>query len=305
MEFGKYQGHLKFVKAGGSFKNFMYLFIIIKIVNVAQIYNSMRKASFEMTEVAYGAALVLYIEGNWYKQAAALLHEIEEKDISLDAFALGSLIESFSILENNSTPLAKTVEQSNLEVCKFLRSVFLNKYENEQNMTDVVISFLEKWKDVDTQDKAIVYNACMNCLWKKGYKGLVRKILGIAREVYAGHTQPQFNETEWIIDVSNLSVGAAKAAIFEWLNAVEVSVATNELDVEDGLEVTIITGYEFVLQIVRDNRYLKQMLSKMLEELRSPFVNSEEMNPGKFVAKVMDVVSWISQGTTKDAMRLD
>jgi hypothetical protein len=266
----------------------------------------MRKASFGMTEVAYGAALVLYIEGNWYKQAAALLQEIEKEGLSLDAFASGSLIESFSILKDNSTPLAKAVEQSSLEVCKFLTSIFLEKCENEQIMTDAVISFLEKWKDAEKlEDKAIVYNACMNCLWKKGYKGLVKKILGIARDVYAGYSQPQFNKTEWSIDVRNLSVGAAKAAIFDWFNTVEESMAKDELELEDSLEVAIITGDEFTLQVVRDNKYLKRMLSKMFEELGSPFVSSEGNSPGKFVAKVVDVVSWISQGTTKDAMRLD
>ena len=266
----------------------------------------MKKAPFEMTEVAYGAALVLYTEGNWYQQAAVLLQEIENKDIPLVASAQGSLIESFSIIENNSTPLAKVVEKSNLEVCKFLTSIFLSKCENHQMMTGEVISFLEKWKDVDRlEDTAIVYNACMNCLWKKGYKALVRKILGMAREIYAGYTQPQLNETEWIIDVTNLSVGAAKAALFEWLNSVGESITRNELEVHDGSKVIIITGDEFTLHIVRDNKFLKQVLSKTLEELGSPFVNSEEEGPKKLVAKAKDVVNWVSQGATKEAMRLD
>ena len=268
---------------------------------ILQLFNSMKNASsLELTEGAYGAGMVMYVEGHWYRQAATLLETLEREKIPLDALAQASLIRSFGILECERNPLSKSVKERNFQICKLLTSLFISgskenpnpESEAESELSEALYTFLDK---CDGSQKEI-YNAFLDCFWKKGYRNFTRKLLNHAKgKGFLDYTQPQLDELKWTLDVRGLSVGGAKAVISDGL----LSISTKE--VQEILMVEIITGNEFKLEVIQDNRYVKGAISRMLKNLNSPFVDSSN-DSKKVEARAVDVVAWLSKEEVKEAM---
>eukprot|EP00250_Pteridium_aquilinum_P020588 c24871_g2_i1 orf=90-2618(+) len=269
-----------------------------------KIYTAMRKTSVQLTEAAYSASLALYVDGTWYHHAAALLKEIEEKGIVLDAAAHSALIRSFSILHNNTTPLARAVQESELEICKLLTRLFHTTSESqklEAELIEAVRSLLEEWKETVSLDaKALVYNAFIDYFWRKGYKEMAKVILDMGREVYAGYSQPRLIETEWVLDVRGLGVGGAKVAVSDWLFGAKEALEDKE---GDDWKMVVITGDGFSLSLPQDNSAVKRAISSMLTELSSPFVESPESSE-RMEANLADTLKWVSQDEVKETLSL-
>lgn len=300
------QLYRRMVKQGVPTKLYVYLTLIRGYTKLdwtregRKISNALRRSPIEMTEEAYGVVLALFVEGNWYNHAASVLQEVENKGKALDSVAFASLIRSFGNLVNKLTPLAKAVEGSNMELCRLLTSLFIRKSEglNSETMSkEAVLSFIEKFTDKD-EGRALIYNAFMECFWRRGSKTLARQILSSAREVYAKHTLPQLLETEWVLDVRGLSPGGAKVALTEWLSS---EGEPNESKSMDGLKTVLITGDDSQLNAVQDNQVLRRALSSMLEELGSPFLQSLD-NSKQLEANALEVMQWVQSDKVKKVL---
>mgnify|MGYP006872734999 FL=1 len=90
-------------------------------------------------------------------------------------------------------------------------------------------------------------------------------------------------------------MGGAKAVISDGLASI------NTKEVQENWMVEIVTGNEFKLEVIQDNRYVKGAISRMLKNLNSPFVNSSN-NSKKVEARAVDVVAWLSKEEVKEAM---
>ncbi|MCO5604819.1 hypothetical protein L7F22_058992 [Adiantum nelumboides] len=285
-----------------------------------KIVKAMQKSPHEMTPEAFGAILVLFLEGHWYHLAASALTEIETGGIPINGEASAALIRSFSILGDKPTPLSIAVEKSNLAICKLLTSLFLAHSDNISRMEAVfeeeVLSYLQKLENLE--HKRAVYNAFMDCFWRRGFKTLTRRLLSSAREVYAQNTKPEVIGSEWVLDVRGLSVGGAKAALIDWLSRVaegegaqlngmqvDLNAAFVELQDDskklDGVNMVIVTGNEFQLKVFQDHRVLKSSISGMLADLKAPFVESSE-DPKKLEAAAMDVFKWVASEKVKELL---
>ncbi|KAJ1694677.1 hypothetical protein LUZ63_011375 [Rhynchospora breviuscula] len=111
--------------------------------------------------------------------------------------------------------------------------------------------------------------------------------LGNIYGLYQGfQTQRQ---SEWSVDLRGLSLGAARAALDDWLESVAETVEEGE-----GLppQFRIFTGYG----LDRFKSVLPRYLEGYLSETGAPFHKSEEM-AGSFVAEKADLLQWLhSQG---------
>lgn len=276
-----------------------------------ELYTVLRESQIGMNDMAYGTVLALYVEGSWYGHAAGILQEIESKGFDLDVASHGLLIRCFGTSEETMTPLARAVQSSKFDVCKLLTALFLSNQKNPEfkhGLLNMVTVYLEKWNKLDdSKVKATIYNAILDCFWKKGLKGTARMILRQEREVFADYTRPQRHEMEWFLDVRGLSIGGGKVALIDWLGDA-AELAYNGL--VDDLKMVIITGgSDFPPQIVQSNsletqkKGLKGALLSMLGELGSPFVESPD-DARKLHASAAAVLKWISQDVVKQAMIL-
>eukprot|EP00250_Pteridium_aquilinum_P020587 c24871_g1_i1 orf=70-2478(+) len=265
-----------------------------------KIANAMRRAPLQLTPAAYGAILALFVEGNWYLHAALVLKEMENESVALDAAANAVLIRSFSILGSKPTPLSKAVEESNLEVCRLLTSLFVTNSGNpksEPAPEEAVLPFLEKWDETD-ETRAPIDNAFMDCFWRRGLKTSARKILSFARRTYAKYSRPLVLDSGWVLDVRGLSVGGAKVALIEWLASVGEGKEGKPMN---DVKMVLITGDEYQLHVIQDNRILKKALSSMLGDLGSPFVESVE-DSKKLEANAADVMKWVLSDKVKELL---
>ncbi|KAH7423045.1 hypothetical protein KP509_12G037000 [Ceratopteris richardii] len=260
-----------------------------------KIYRALRASSYELTPTAYSVCLAMYIDGTWYHHAAALLREIEGKGIVLEALALNSLIRSFSLLQSKANQLVKAVDESEIGICKLLASLFHTGSEDHNLHADLensVFLFLEEWKEVNNVEvKALVYNAFIDYFWSKGHKILAKRILDMGRNVYAGYSKPQLVEADWILDVRGLGVGAAKAALRDFIFSEEELLEDKG---GDATRMVIITGNEFSLSLPQDNVKVKAAISSLLADLASPFVESPDSSES-LEAVVGDILKWAAQ----------
>ncbi|KAI5068483.1 hypothetical protein GOP47_0016828 [Adiantum capillus-veneris] len=259
-----------------------------------KIYQAMRKAPYNLTSTEYSVSLALYVDGTWYHHAAALLKEIEQEGVALDAVAHNSLIRSFSYLQSKTTPLARAVEESEIKICKVLTSLFhatLQKQKLELSVLEAVFSVLEDWKEVPSLEaRGLVYNAFIDYFWKKGYKDLAKEILDLGRQLYAGYSKPRLVETDWILDVRGLGIGGAKVALMEWLSDEQEPPEGRS---DDATKMVLITGDEFSLTLPEDNTKVKFAIGSLLTELGSPFVTPQYRSDG-LEASVAEVLNWVS-----------
>ena len=152
---------------------FTLFFVSLYITHmILQLFNSMKNASsLELTEGAYGAGMVMYVEGHWYRHAA-LLETLEREKIPLDALAQASLIRSFGILERERNPLSKSVKERKFQICKLLTSLFDSELkenpnpearvepEVESELSEALYTFLDKCEGSQKE----IYNAFLDCL---------------------------------------------------------------------------------------------------------------------------------------------
>ncbi|KAI5064950.1 hypothetical protein GOP47_0019645 [Adiantum capillus-veneris] len=281
-----------------------------------KIVNQMRKYH-EMTPEAWGPILRLFVDGHWYHRAALILAEMEAGELPLDAESCAALIRSFSILGDKPTPLSKAIEKSNLEICKLLTSLFLAHSDNissvESTFEENVLPYLKKLEDIE--HARAVYNAFMECFWRRGFKTLATRLLSSAREVYAQSTKPEVTGSEWVLDLRGLSVGGAKAALIEWLSRVvegqgdqidsmQVDALAESAEDPKKLEaakMVIVTGNEFQLHVIQDHGVLKRSITDMLVDLNAPFAESPE-DPKKLEAAAADVMKWATNDKVKELM---
>lgn len=260
-----------------------------------KIYRAMRRAPYKMTDTAYSVALALYVDGTWYHQAAALLKEIEEKGVDLEAIAHSSLIRSFSYLESRTTPLARAVRESEMKICKLLTSLFdatLDNQELESSVVEAVFSTLEEWRGVASLEaRALVFNTFIDYFWRKGYKEIAMEILRMGRQLYAGYSRSRLLNSEWILDVRGLGIGGAKVALRDWLFGEQEMLAEKG---GDDTKMVLITGDEFSLTLPHDNTKVKSVISSLLAELDSPFVSSPS-SPDRLEATLADVFRWVAE----------
>ncbi|MCO5585643.1 hypothetical protein L7F22_039578 [Adiantum nelumboides] len=258
-----------------------------------KVYNSMRKAPFQKTNTAYSVSLALYVDGTWYHHAAALLKEIKQKGIALEAVALSSLVRSFSHLQSTTNPLATAVQESEIEICKVLTSLLHSSSENqvlETSVQEAVFSLLTDWAEVASLEaRGLVYNAFIDYFWKKGFKDVAKDILVLGRQLYAGYSRPRLIESEWVLDVRGLGIGGATVALRDWLFGEEELL---EGMGDDATKMVLITGNEFSLTLPQDNIKVKFAISSLLTELGSPFAEPS-FSSDRLEAPLADILNWV------------
>ncbi|XP_031501548.1 pentatricopeptide repeat-containing protein At5g46580, chloroplastic-like [Nymphaea colorata] len=110
--------------------------------------------------------------------------------------------------------------------------------------------------------------------------------LGVVFGLYSGlHTK---SNSEWSLNLRNLSVGAAYTALEDWVRALSKAVQRDEALPESFAIHTGVGAHKF-------SKGLSSIFDSHLKKMASPF-NLNDQRPGWFIASQDEVVSWVQNG---------